>query len=77
MKEVKLVPSDVVVKVIRKSIAINGVRRYLIDGFPRSKDNWVAFQQIMKGEVVVKGMIFLECSDKVMTDRSLNRPKTS
>lgn len=37
MKESKLVPADLAVKVIRKAIAINGVRRYLIDGFPRNK----------------------------------------
>jgi UMP-CMP kinase len=71
------VPSDLAVKVIRKAIAINGVRRYLIDGFPRNKENWTVFQQIMKDEVIVKGLIFLECSDNVMTERSLNRPKTT
>jgi UMP-CMP kinase len=59
MKETKLVPADLAVKVIRKAIAINGVRRYMIDGFPRNKENWTAFQEIMKDEVVVKGLIYL------------------
>jgi adenylate kinase family enzyme len=37
MKEGKLVPSELAVKLIRKAIAINGNRRYLIDGFPRNQ----------------------------------------
>jgi len=44
MKEGKLVPSDLTVKLIRKAIAVNGTRRYLIDGFPRNKENWEKFQ---------------------------------
>lgn len=36
MKEGKLVPSELAVKCIRKAIAFNGNRRYLIDGFPRN-----------------------------------------
>lgn len=48
MKEGKLVPSDLVVRLIRKAIANNGVRRYLIDGFPRNQENWEKFKEIMK-----------------------------
>lgn len=48
MKEGKLVPSDLAVKLIRKAIATHGNRRYLIDGFPRNKENWTKFQEIMK-----------------------------
>ncbi len=58
MKEGKLVPSDLAVKLIRKAIAINGNRRYLIDGFPRNQQNWDKFKQIMRDEVLVKGLIF-------------------
>jgi adenylate kinase family enzyme len=74
MKEGKLVPSELSVKLIRKAIAINGVRRYLIDGFPRNKENWKVFQETMKEEVVVKGLIYLECTDEVMTERITNKP---
>jgi adenylate kinase family enzyme len=30
----------------------------------------------MQDEVIVKGFIFLECSDNALAERSLNRPKT-
>ena len=36
MKEGKLVSSSTVVRLMKKSIALNGCRRYLIDGFPRN-----------------------------------------
>ena len=48
MKEGKLVPSQLAVRLIKKSIAMNGNRRYLIDGFPRNTENWESFKQIMK-----------------------------
>jgi len=36
MKEGKLVPSQLAVRLIKKAISIHGNRRYLIDGFPRN-----------------------------------------
>ncbi len=73
MKEGKLVASELAVKLIRKAIAIHGVRRYLIDGFPRNRENWEKFQQILRDEVIVKGLIYFECTNEVMTKRILER----
>ena len=37
IKEGKLLPSELVVKLLKKNIEANGKRRYLIDGFPRNQ----------------------------------------
>jgi adenylate kinase family enzyme len=50
------------VRLIRKAIAKNGNRRYLIDGFPRSKDNFEAWKKIMKDDISLKELLFFECS---------------
>lgn len=69
IKEGKLVPSDLVVKLLRKNFGRLGNRRYLIDGFPRNNENWEAFKKILKDEVVFKSLIFFECSPEVMSQR--------
>jgi UMP-CMP kinase len=37
MKEGKLLPSELVVKLLKKGIETYGNRRYLFDGFPRNQ----------------------------------------
>ncbi len=37
IKEGKLLPSELVVKLLKNAIHTNGNRRYLFDGFPRNK----------------------------------------
>ena len=43
IKEGKLLPSELVVKLLKNAIQMNGNRRYLFDGFPRNKENWDEF----------------------------------
>ena len=40
MKEGKLVSSNLVMKLMKKKLAIEGCCRYLIDGFPRNEENF-------------------------------------
>jgi len=40
MKEGKLLPSGLVVKLLKKAVETYGNRRYLFDGFPRNQENW-------------------------------------
>ena len=48
MKEGKLVPSDLLVKLILKEFLANGsTGRYLLDGFPRSLDNQASWDKII------------------------------
>lgn len=51
--------------------------RYLVDGFPRSVDNWEGWCRVVGSRVRVRFAIALECSEEVMEARLLERGKTS
>ncbi|KAG7014819.1 hypothetical protein SDJN02_22448, partial [Cucurbita argyrosperma subsp. argyrosperma] len=46
IKEGKIVPSEVTIKLIQKEMELSDNYKFLIDGFPRSEDNRKAFEQI-------------------------------
>ncbi|XP_048127677.1 UMP-CMP kinase isoform X3 [Rhodamnia argentea] len=46
IKEGKIVPSEVTVKLIQKEMESCGNCKFLIDGFPRNEENRIAFEQI-------------------------------
>ncbi|OVA13671.1 Adenylate kinase [Macleaya cordata] len=70
-KEGKLVPSDIVVKLLQRAIQENGNNKFLIDGFPRNEENLSAYDAVIKIEP--KFVLYLECSEDVMIQRALNR----
>ena len=72
-----MVKSDLIVRLLKKAIALNGLRRYLIDGFPRNKENMEAFERIIGHEVEIRNLIYFECSEQCMVDRITERGKTS
>lgn len=45
IKEGKIVPSQVTVKLIQRAIRSSENDKFLIDGFPRCDENRVAFEQ--------------------------------
>ena len=47
IKEGKIVPSELTVKLIQKEMESSDNYKFLIDGFPRSEDNRIAFEQIV------------------------------
>lgn len=65
------------VKLLKKAIDANGNRRYLIDGFPRNKENWEEFEKQIADHVVLRNLIFFDCPNDVMTQRIMERAKTS
>jgi UMP-CMP kinase family protein len=77
IKEGKLLPSELVVKLLKNSIEAHGNRRYLIDGFPRNKENWDEFDKQLADMVVIRNLIFFDCPNDVMTQRIIERSKTS
>ncbi|KAK2576557.1 hypothetical protein KPH14_005230 [Odynerus spinipes] len=48
-------------------------KRFLIDGFPRNEDNLTGWNKAMSDKVILKGVIFCECSEEVCNKRCLNR----
>lgn len=47
IKEGNIVPSEVTVKLIQTAMESSSNRKFLIDGFPRTEENRVAFEQIV------------------------------
>eukprot|EP00931_Biecheleriopsis_adriatica_P038098 TRINITY_DN2184_c0_g1_i1.p1 TRINITY_DN2184_c0_g1~~TRINITY_DN2184_c0_g1_i1.p1 ORF type:complete len:1777 (-),score=465.99 TRINITY_DN2184_c0_g1_i1:6-5336(-) len=79
IKEGKLVPVSIVVKLLQKAMEERGWEdgKYLIDGFPRSFENMEGWNEILGNKVDVKFCLFFDCSEKVMQERLLERGKTS
>jgi len=52
-----------------KAMKENGKENFLIDGFPRNKDNLDGWNRQMGDKTEVKGVLFFECSEKVLFTR--------
>ncbi|KAE8650431.1 hypothetical protein Csa_011770 [Cucumis sativus] len=71
IKEGKIVPSELTVRLIQKEMESSDNYKFLIDGFPRSEENRIAFEQIMGVEPDV--VLFFDCPEDEMVKRVLNR----
>ncbi|KAF7801371.1 UMP-CMP kinase 4 [Senna tora] len=58
-KEGKLVPSEIVVRVIEKAMKKSKTKKFLIDGFPRNQQNVDAAENLMKIEPNM--VLFFDC----------------
>ena len=63
--EGKLVPGAVTVELIKAAMEKNGwdKKKYLVDGFPRSDENLQGWNAVMKDDVIVKTVLFLEVDE--------------
>ncbi|KAL0304773.1 UNVERIFIED_CONTAM: UMP-CMP kinase [Sesamum calycinum] len=71
IREGKIVPSEVTVKLIQKAIEASENDRFLIDGFPRSEENRIAYEQVIGAEPDI--VLFFDCPVEEMVKRVLNR----
>ncbi|KAK3012537.1 hypothetical protein RJ639_009328, partial [Escallonia herrerae] len=69
--EGKLVPAEMIIKLLQQAMEESITKRFLIDGFPRNNENRAAFENITKLEP--EFLLFFECSNEVMRSRLLNR----
>ncbi|KAG9136018.1 hypothetical protein Leryth_015884 [Lithospermum erythrorhizon] len=67
----KLLPTEMVINLLQKTMAESSTTKFLINGFPRSEENRIASATIMKVEP--EFVLFLECSKEVMIARALSR----
>lgn len=47
MNEGKLVPSEIIVKLIQQAMQESGNDKFLIDGFPRNEENRAEFESVV------------------------------
>ncbi|KAH9733594.1 UMP-CMP kinase 3 [Citrus sinensis] len=71
IKEGKIVPSEVTIKLLQKAMEESGNDKFLIDGFPRNEENRAAFEAVTKIEP--EFVLFFDCSEEEMERRILNR----
>lgn len=70
-KEGKLVPSEIVVKLLQQAMCRSESKKFLIDGFPRNEENLAAAENIMKIEP--DAILFFDCSEQEAMRRLLSR----
>ena len=77
IKEGKIVPAEVTVGLLKKAMQASGKKKFLVDGFPRSKDNLDSWYTVMGDECILKMALVFDCPEAVLEERLLNRGKTS
>ncbi|KAF3636590.1 putative UMP-CMP kinase 1 [Capsicum annuum] len=71
MKEGKLVPSDVTVRLLQQAMQGIDNDKFLIDGFPRNEENVKTFENLTKMEP--EFVLYLDCPQDEMERRLLSR----
>ncbi|KAK2975848.1 hypothetical protein RJ640_022865 [Escallonia rubra] len=71
IKEGKIVPSEVTVKLIKRAIESSVNDKFLIDGFPRCEENRVTYERIIGKEPNI--VLFFDCPQEEMVKRVLSR----
>ncbi|CAL1404825.1 unnamed protein product [Linum trigynum] len=71
IKEGKIVPSEVTIKLLEKAILGIDNDKFLIDGFPRNEENRAAFEAVTKIEP--EFVLFFDCPEGEMERRLLSR----
>ena len=77
IKEGKIVPVEVTVKLLMNAIVADGGSRFLVDGFPRNANNLSGWQTVAGDSLQVGGVLFYDCPEETMEARLLERGKTS
>ncbi|KAH9305555.1 hypothetical protein KI387_009959, partial [Taxus chinensis] len=71
IKEGKIVPSEVTVKLLQRAMRESENDKFLIDGFPRNEENRAAFELVTG--IVPEFILFFDCPEEEMERRLLSR----
>lgn len=75
----KIVPVTITVGLIKKAMREemegSGCVNFLVDGFPRSLENWSGWQEVFGAESVMPTMLFFECPLEILEERIMGRAK--
>jgi len=74
MSEGKLIPYQLTVKILINALKATPAKSYLIDGFPRAIDQAEYFEKVIG---VPNTVLYFNTSEKICTERCLERAKTS
>ncbi|BES91588.1 Adenylate kinase [Nesidiocoris tenuis] len=68
-----IVPVEITCALIERAMSQSGKEKFLIDGFPRNKNNLEGWQKNMESKVELLFVLFLSCSEDVCVQRCLKR----
>lgn len=77
IKNGSIVPVAITCSLLHQAMEKSQKSKFLIDGFPRNKDNLDGWNEAMNSVAVVQKVLFFKCSEKVCVERCLERGKTS
>ncbi|CEL97781.1 unnamed protein product [Vitrella brassicaformis CCMP3155] len=79
IKEGKIVPVEITVKLLEKKMRSHGWEggKFLIDGFPRNLNNFEGWYAHLKDAVDDRYCLFFDCPEDVMEQRLVERGKDS
>ncbi|GAB5355537.1 hypothetical protein AAMO2058_000214000 [Amorphochlora amoebiformis] len=77
IREGKLVPSELCVKLLKNAMDASDGSTFLVDGFPRSIDNLQAWDKVIGDSYKIGATLFFTCPEDVMVKRLLERAETS
>ncbi|XP_047996707.1 UMP-CMP kinase [Leguminivora glycinivorella] len=69
----EIVPVEVTCSLLHKAMQKSGKTRFLIDGFPRNKDNLDGWERVMTDKTKLQFVLFFECCRDQCTERCLGR----
>lgn len=73
IKNGTIVPAQITCSLLERAMRMSRENYFLIDGFPRNKENIDEWEKEMSGKVNLLGVLFFECQDDVCVKRCLAR----
>lgn len=73
IKNGTIVPVEITCKLIQNAMEASAANRFLIDGFPRNKDNMTGWDTTIGDKVDLLFVLFLDCPGDVCIERCMAR----
>lgn len=75
IREGKIVPVDITCSLLEKAMHNSHCDKFLIDGFPRNKDNLEGWNRRVASNVKLLFVLYFNCSDEVCSKMNIFRNK--
>lgn len=70
IKEGKIVPAKITCSLAKREMKKHGKEKtYIIDGFPRNRENLNGWIEVFGDECIIQAVLHLDCSDEVCSSR--------
>lgn len=73
IKEGKIVPVEITIRLIENAMVKSDKNNFLIDGFPRNKDNLDGWNKLMNSKAKVNFVLYFDCPEQTCINRAISR----